>query len=502
MTTSFALALCLAVVVTGFRIAPQNLRYTESMVVKTMHAQNLARAYAATGEVDAGTEELSVSMQNAPSNTPLETLSDLFVEAWLKALNGKLGPLKNVMRDEEAEWISPIAKTNAEMKSQFVNFAGFFSDPALTVFDRKIDSAKNHVILDYQLSFWYPLPWRPRIIVPGRVTLTANADNTSILSVVEEWEVTIPQIIAKQALPRLWDIWHIFSTPCPEFAPSKVLGREGGVSFVEMPPSIALEATWTGPAKYPGPPLLTIPGFSLFGALRTSSPNKDPFQCTLPVESLSDSCTDEEGQSLKRNSFLMHVPSQLHAKVAARAKTGERFQLLTPEQEALKSGSSGSGEEGKDDVAYTSDAQVGISDEKLSDIENISLMKSVTGGKQRGNFDRNIEAVEEFVRMERIDYGYRTVPRRVMAQVRVKGEVTPDKVKGAVEEIKMAVLASRVVQGYSMREKSNGCGAPLVGFQMYSTKACFNMQGEPAMAIYEIQFDKRETSIQVELDLV
>ena len=110
------------------------------------------------------------------------------------------------------------------------------------------------------------LPWRPRIIVPGRVTLTADADNTSILSVVEEWEVTIPQIIAKQALPRLWDIWHIFSTPCPEFAPSKVLGREGRVSFVEMPPSIALEATWTGPAKYPGPPLLTIPGFSLFGA--------------------------------------------------------------------------------------------------------------------------------------------------------------------------------------------------------------------------------------------
>ena len=48
-------------------------------------------------------------------------------------------------------------------------------------------------------------------------------------------------------------------------------------------------------------------------------------------------------------------------------------------------------------------------------------------------------------------------------------------------------------------KKSNGSGAPVVGFQMYSTKACFNMQGEPAMAIYEIQFDRRETNVQIEL---
>ena len=63
----------------------------------------------------------------------------------------------------------------------------------------------------------------------------------------------------------------------------------------------------------------------------------------------------------------------------------------------------------------------------------------------------------------------------------------------------MAIQTSSVAKGSTMREKSNDSGAPVVGFQMYSTKACFNMQGEPAMAIYEIQFDRRETNVQVEL---
>ena len=36
----------------------------------------------------------------------LSTLSNLFVDAWLKALNGKLEPLENVMSDDEATWSS------------------------------------------------------------------------------------------------------------------------------------------------------------------------------------------------------------------------------------------------------------------------------------------------------------------------------------------------------------------------------------------------------------
>ena len=126
-------------------------RESKGAVLQSQSTKNLALCCVATGK----STDTAVSTIVA-GNTPLEELSDSFVDAWLKALNGKLGPLKNVMPDEGASWTSPVAKTNAEMKSQFVNFADFFSDPALTVFDRTIDTIKNQVILDYHLSFWYP----------------------------------------------------------------------------------------------------------------------------------------------------------------------------------------------------------------------------------------------------------------------------------------------------------------------------------------------------------
>ena len=86
-------------------------------------------------------------------------------------------------------------------------------------------------------------------------------------------------------------------------------------------------------------------------------------------------------------------------------------------------------------------------------MDNISVMKSVTGGKLRGDFDRNIEVVEEFISKERVEYCYRTLPRRVMAQRRLSGDVTPEKVRNAVEEIKMAVQTSSVVAGRTIREE-------------------------------------------------
>ena len=271
------------------------------------------------------------------------------MDAWLKALNGKLGPLKNVMPDEGASWTSPVAKTNAEMKSQFVNFADF-SDPALTVFDRTIDTIKNQAI--WTTTSFGILAVAAAYHRAGEGDLTANGDATHVTSVEEDWEVTLADH-NQAGISRLWDIWHIFSTPCPEYPPYKELGREGKVTFVELPSSIAVEATWTGPAKFPGPPLLAMPGFSLFGALRTSRPNRDPFQCTLPVESASDTFVNDDSEGMKRNTFTMHVPSQLHAQVAAYAKSGVRFPQ-TPEQQRRSSeaqaGSLGEDKEEEDDL--------------------------------------------------------------------------------------------------------------------------------------------------------
>lgn len=54
----------------------------------------------------------------------------------------------------------------------------------------------------------------------------------------------------------------------------------------------------------------------------------------------------------------------------------------------------------------------------------------------------------------------------------------------------------------SDRDANKGeSGAPLVGLQMWYAKGCFNMQGEPAMTIYEMQYTSRLTKVHVELDV-
>lgn len=462
-------------------------------------------------------EEIAVSImplrpregaQSSSAESGLEKVSSDFVSAWLKAFQGKLGPLKEVFPDNKAAWSSPVSKTLEEMKEQFINFSDFFKDPALTVYDRQINTEKNEIVLDYQLSFWYPLPWRPRIIVPGKATITVNAEGNRVLSVKDDWEVSVLNIMTKQAAPRLWDVWHIFSTPTPEYPPIKTFGRvDRKVTLVELPPTIAVETSWTGLAKFPGPPLLVMPGFALDGELRTSRPNRDPFLTTLPVESSSDSFAKEDGTAMKKNTFTMHVPTQLHSKVMGEIRQTEPTVMKTEAQILLENGET----EGQDDETYESDAQVGISDEKLSKLENISIMKSVTGGVQRGDYDANDELVREFAASESLSRKYKALPRRLMAQVKVTGEVTPEKVKEAVDMIKTAVStpsmqdmlpAAPAGKKYSLQLRSDGSANPLVGFQMFGSKACFNPRGQPAMAIYEIQYDKRVTNVQIELKLV
>ena len=66
--------------------------------------------------------------------------------------------------------------------------------------------------------------------------------------------------------------------------------------------------------------MLALPGFSLWGGLKTSKPNRDPFFTTLPVEVSSDTYVDIRGEIRKRSRWAMTVPSKLHAEVIYRAR--------------------------------------------------------------------------------------------------------------------------------------------------------------------------------------
>jgi hypothetical protein len=92
--------------------------------------------------------------------------------------------------------------------------------------------------------------------------------------------------------------------------------------------------------------------------------------------------------------------------------------------------------------------------------------------------------------------------------VDVTGEATPEKISEALKQIRAAVAADGgKVLGKEVRlrnrsfdEPSTDPAQPLLGLQLWSCKACFNMKGEPAMAVYEMQYGYRKTTVQVELE--
>ena len=376
-----------------------------------------------------------------------------------------------------------------EMKKGMAQFSDFFSEQALTVF-KIVETSPRQYKVYYQISFWYPILWRPRIIIPGTALIQLSPNGSSISSIQETWDISITDIFLKQLPVRFWDLWNSFSTPSPEYPPMRTLAQVGKVSFVEMPQTVAMEIRWSGPAKYPGPPLLALPGFGLFGFLRTSRPNRDPFYTILPVEVQSGRYMDKNlNEEFKRSSWILHVPTHLQSKIYAQALKETVYPISDDEEE-----------ESADDLVDEVDYQVGQ--------ENSNIMKSATGGAFRGNVTFDEELMRDFESKERKEYVYRILPKRIIAQVDVRGEAAPEKISAALAEIKDVVRehSQRVLgrSGVKMRMRDFDAeagveGVPLLGLQLWSCKACFNEQAQPAMGAYELQYNSRLTRVFVEL---
>ena len=441
------------------------------------------------------TSDVEEKMNIATVDSSQEPLVSSIRDAWIDALqNGELTELQKLM--SPIKWTNPIVgDKESDVREAAKQFSEFFPEPNVMFFHTKyVDD--NTFITRFQLSFWYPSPWRPRIIIPGELVVRKDSD-MKIISIEEKWDLSLSDIFTKQMLPRFWDVWHSFSSPSPEYPPIKTLGSFGKVEFVEMPETVVIDVIWKGLANLPGPPLLAIPGFALFGFLKTSRPNRDPYYTVLPVEVESGKFTTPEGVIMKQSSWTMHVPTSLQSMIMDKVCSGVSYDipttsLLTDEDTV----------DTESDLEAEVDYQVGL--------ENIEVMESIKGASRGQNVDFDRELMKKFEDAESIAYRYRVIPKRTLATLKIQGDPTSEKISENLRELREVVskesssFFGRAVSMKSLDVKSfegTNDGSPKFGVQLWSCKGGFNSKAEPAMAVYEMQYGYRSTKLYVELHM-
>ena len=455
------------------------------------------------------------SQQIQNNNNNNNYIHDIFSNAWMNAIKGNFTEL-NQLTDSTTSWDNPYVSTYKEYLDGISKFASYFVDPSLNIFNVTTIN-ENKFQLEYQLSFFYPMPWRPRIIIPGTVIVeTSDEMNNKVLikKVVEKWDYKVFDIVKQQFFPRFWDIFHLFNTPSPEYPPYKVLGQIGPVEFIEISPTLTLEIRWRGLANQPGPPLQVIPDFALFGDLKTSKIDREEFYTVLPPEVQSGKYTCPiTGNSMKQSSWFFHVPTNL------------REQII--KKEKLKNLQNGHGNNINNEKYTVIDLNSIIeSDEETpnqSEIdyavgyENIAVMPSLTKGTLRGNYELNMTMIADMRANEKVDYIYKYTPKRIIARTSVNGNAESTKITKAFQILKSTAENTENIKNICKKSSSsqikyvnpltkslpsinNPNANNWIGLQLYNTKVCFSPRGQPGMAIYEIQFQARLTKVFIELE--
>lgn len=448
--------------------------------------------------------------KTSPMNDPIHDKSDTFMKYLSQALEG--GDIKSLdlVLMKDCKWSNPIVSNKAELLVALQQFSRFFPEPLLYSFQKDIINNKT-ICISYQLSFWYPLPWRPRIVIPAQANVTFSDDLSMVCSVTEIWSVSLLNIFWNQMVPRWWDVWHVFTSFVPECPPSIKIGKVGDVDIVQLPAGVVVETTWNGLAKYPGPPILTAPGFSLRGKLKSARPRREPYVATLPIEVETYRYTSASSrEDTKRTIWRYRLPSSLQHKVLDKIDAGEITQitpdsLLNACSEDRKGALAGS--EDKDANTTMMDVNTPEEVELQVGLDNLNIMKSVTRGVRRNsNFTLDREKAAEFESGESISFQYKLIPIRTFAVLTMRGEVNANSILKVLENMKAKLQNPNVRVGgklLKLRKEFEGniASNPLFTLQLWDLKTCFNSEAEPAMAVYEMQYGFPSTKLLVEIEL-
>lgn len=88
-----------------------------------------------------------------------------------------------------------------ERYQQMINFIStWFKDVKMDLHDLRREG--NTIFTEWTLNWTTPLPWQPRIAIPGRSELTLNQDDL-IISHIDYWHCSRWDVIHQHLFPRV-----------------------------------------------------------------------------------------------------------------------------------------------------------------------------------------------------------------------------------------------------------------------------------------------------------
>lgn len=441
---------------------------------------------------------------------------DQFVTSFQSAVQSRDPSSVQSLLQKDAIWSNPKIGMveQANFAKSFLELHDLGDNPSMQVFETKELSSKGEFSLSLQWSSTMKLPWKPRVIVPCNMKLYVNPQTMLISRIEEKWDLTVLEIAVKQVSPRLWDLWHVYSSPQPEYPPISTLGKAGQVKLLELPETILFEIDWRGLAKYPGPPLAAIPSFTFIGELlkaKSRSSSSYNYYTSLPVEADTTKFLDKvTGKEFKQSTWRFHVPTQLQHLVSEQAKSAE-WQSLAVESllddvniDELLNRKTTEIEEAPSSDKFDSDLME--ADPALNQLAQSLMTVKQTREFEMLNATSLLDSdIKEFEQYQQVRYRYRITPKRVIAAIDYNGR--PDgKFLGEKYEALTAQLQSGEVQYQGRPVRVKRAQDPnesdkLFGIQLWSTKMGFNDQALPAIGVYEMQYNQALNRVFVEVEL-
>ena len=231
--------------------------------------------------------------RTAFDSNDVASLASAYQKQLNQAVQGK--PATQSLWSDNLQWESPFSSTAAATTTSpltaLQEASNFYRriHVAITAGTTTLSSSENNnnkYKLQWEIGLAWPTFWEPAVLLTGSSTVTVV--NGVIMEQVDRLDdADLLGSIARQIVPRFWDVYHIGMTPTAELSPAweqRRLGFFQDFVLYDVPGRWIWAPSLLDKGSREDANASFLPNHSYTTAIRTMGPKKDPYIPTVPTQ--------------------------------------------------------------------------------------------------------------------------------------------------------------------------------------------------------------------------